>query len=81
MHHRYVLLLIGKWSGIRYGIAERNFIKKAEKVLLILRRANTIFPGMQDILKSIRKIIDKKNESTQSIITHLILFVLKFYGL
>ena len=50
---------LGKWSGIRYVIADKGYdyfavrapIKKAEKIPVIPRRANAIFPGLQDIYK------------------------------
>jgi len=50
---------LGKWSGIRYVIADKGYdysavrtpIKKAKRIPVIPRRANAIFPGLQDIYK------------------------------
>ena len=50
---------LGNWSGIQYVIADkgydystvRSLIKKAEKIPVIPRRTNAIFPGLQDIYK------------------------------
>ena len=50
---------LGKWSEIQYVIADKGYdyfavrtlIKKAEKTPVIPRRANAIFPGLQDIYK------------------------------
>lgn len=50
---------LGKWSGVKYVIADKGYdysavripIKKAEKIPVIPRRANAIFPGLQDAYK------------------------------
>ena len=50
---------LGKWSEIQYVIADKGYdyfavrtlIRKAEKTPVIPRRANAIFPGLQDIYK------------------------------
>lgn len=50
---------LGSWSGIQYVIADKGYdysavrspIKKAGKIPVIPRRANAIFPGLQDVYK------------------------------
>jgi transposase len=51
---------LGDWTGIEYVIADKGYdyaavripIRKAEKIPVIPRRSNAIFPGLQDIYKS-----------------------------
>lgn len=50
---------LGEWSKFKYIIADKGYdysavrtpIKKAEKIPVIPRKANAIFPGLQDAYK------------------------------
>lgn len=50
---------LGNWADIKYVIADKGYdyssvripIRKSEKIPVIPRRANAIFPGLQEIYK------------------------------